>query len=136
MKFTIPLEPTGQMRARHGVVNGHARTYKHAKQLANENKLLTLALPYRPEAPFDTALDVSIVAYMPIPRSMAKFRAEMARTGEIRPTGKPDSDNIAKNVLDAFNGVFWKDDKSIVGLVVRKYYSDEPRYEIEIKEAI
>lgn len=136
MKFTIPLEPTGQMRARHAVVNGHARTYKHEKQRANEDKLLSLALQHKPDAPLECQIEMTIDAYMPIPKSMPNFRKQMALSGAIRPTTKPDADNVAKHVMDTFNEIFWKDDKLIVGLLVRKYYSDNPRLEIEIKEAV
>lgn len=135
MKFTIPIEPVGQMRARSTAIGGHARTYKHAKQKAAEDKLLAFAVQYAPESPLDCALEIVVDAYMPIPASMPKFRAEMARRGEIRPTKKPDIDNQLKHVLDAFNGIFWADDKNIVGVMARKFYSDAPRWEIEIKEA-
>ena len=135
MKFTIPLEPTGQMRARHGVVNGHARTYKHANQKLAENRLLAFAVEHRPDEPMDGPLEVRIDAYMPIPASMTKFKKAQAKMGELRPTKKPDADNIAKHLLDCFNGIFWVDDKNIVGLMVRKFYSDAPRWEVEIRQA-
>ena len=34
---------------------------------------------------------------------------------EIRPTKRPDLDNIAKAVLDALNGLAYQDDSQIVG---------------------
>ena len=136
MKFTIPLEPTGQMRARHGVVNGHARTYKHAKQEGRENKFLAFAVQHAPEEPIKSALDVTINAYMPIPKSMPKKARELAISGAIRPAKKPDPDNIGKHALDCMNGIFWDDDRQIVGLTVRKFYSENPRWEIEILEAV
>ena len=135
LKFTIPLEPVGQMRARHSARNGFSRTYKHAKQKQAENSLLALSLPYVPPHPFDVPLELTVDAYLPIPASMPKFRREMALNGEIRPAKKPDVDNVAKMLLDTYNGVFWTDDKSIVGLLVRKFYSEHPRWEIEIRPA-
>ena len=134
MKFTIPIEPVGQMRARSTAIGGHARTYKHAKQKAAEDRLLAFAVQHAPETPMDGPLEIVVDAYMPIPASMPKFRAEMARRGEIRPTKKPDVDNHLKHVLDTFNGVFWTDDKNIVGAMCRKFYSDRPRWEIEIRD--
>ena len=135
LKFTIPLEPVGQMRARHSARNGFSRTYKHAKQKAAENSLLALSLPYVPPHPFDVPLELTVDAYLPIPASMPKFRREMALNGELRPTKKPDASNILKHVEDVFNGIFWTDDKNIVGALCRKFYSDRPRYEIEIRPA-
>jgi Holliday junction resolvase RusA-like endonuclease len=52
----------------------------------------------------------------------------------IRPTKKPDADNIAKIVCDALNGIAFLDDKQIVDARITKWYSDTPRIEIIIQE--
>jgi len=135
MKFTIPIEPVGQMRARHTSAGKFSRTYKAKQQQSAENRLLAFAVQHRPEAPMDGQLEVTIDAYMPIPASMTKLKRVQAMTGELRPTKKPDADNIAKHLLDCFNGIFWTDDKNIVGLMVRKFYSESPRWEVEIRQA-
>lgn len=54
--------------------------------------------------------------------------------GLIRPTKKPDIDNITKAVLDALNKVAYKDDAAIVQFSVEKFYSDNPRVEVTIGE--
>jgi Holliday junction resolvase RusA-like endonuclease len=41
------------------------------------------------------------------------------------PPSKPDADNYAKLVLDALNGVLWRDDSQVVRLFVEKAYCDE-----------
>lgn len=54
------------------------------------------------------------------------------------PSVKPDIDNYAKAVLDAFNGVFWHDDGQVTSLHVQKHYADEgeePSMEIIIEPA-
>ena len=96
---------------------------------------IPFAAEHAPNAPMDGPLEVTVDAYLPIPSSLSKLKREMAISGEIRPTKKPDADNLAKNLLDCFNGVFWTDDKNIVGLMVRKFYSDRPRWEVEIRQA-
>lgn len=135
MRFVIPIEPVGQMRARSTAIGGHARTYKHATQRTRETRLMAFAAEHAPNAPMDGPLEVTVDAYLPIPSSLSKLKREMAIAGEIRPTKKPDADNLAKNLLDCFNGVFWVDDKNIVGLMIRKFYSDRPRWEVEIRQA-
>ena len=135
MKFTIPIEPVGQMRARSTAIGGHARTYKHSKQKSAESRLLAFAAEHRPAEPLDGPLEVTVDAYLPIPTSMTKLKRAMALSGELRPTKKPDIDNVSKHLLDCFNGIFWTDDKNIVGLMVRKFYSDRPRWEVEIRQA-
>lgn len=54
--------------------------------------------------------------------------------GLIRPTKKPDIDNITKAILDALNKVAYKDDSAIVRFSIEKYYSDSPRVEVTIGE--
>ena len=54
---------------------------------------------------------------------------------EIKPTKKPDADNIAKAVCDALNGIACKDDSQVVDLTVRKHYSKFPRVQVFISEA-
>lgn len=135
IRFTIPLEPVGQMRARHASMGGFSRTYKHARQKMNEEKLLAFAVQHKPEVPMEGPLTLTVRAYMPIPKSFTKLKKVMARNGELSPAKKPDVSNILKHLEDCLNGIFWRDDAQIVGITVSKHYSDEPRWEIEIREA-
>lgn len=80
----------------------------------------------------DKPLKVEIDVCMPIPKSYSKKKTEQALTNEIRPTVKPDCDNIAKNINDALNGIAYPDDKQIVSLIVNKYYSRNEYVEISI----
>ena len=53
----------------------------------------------------------------------------------IRPTKKPDWDNIGKVVADSLNQVAYRDDAQVVDSQVRKFYSDQPRIEVTIQVA-
>ena len=75
-----------------------------------------------------------IIAYMRIPNSTSKKKKNLMRRGMIRPTKKPDIDNIFKVVADALNGVAYPDDKSIVDCQVRKFYSDRPRLMVIVRD--
>lgn len=55
-------------------------------------------------------------------------------TGDIRPVVKRDCDNIAKIVLDALNHIAYHDDAQVVELVVCKWYGEQPRVDVLIKE--
>lgn len=70
--------------------------------------------------PLKTVINV----YMQIPESYSKKKKELARAGNLKPTVKPDCDNIAKNINDSLNGVAYPDDKQIVSLTINKYYAD------------
>lgn len=73
------------------------------------------------------------VEYAP-PKSLSKKKKQALIDWKMGYTHKPDCDNIAKAVLDALNGVVWKDDKQIVGLLVMKCYGKEDKIHIEIEE--
>ncbi len=53
--------------------------------------------------------------------------------GEIRPVKKPDADNIIKVVADSLNQVAYRDDADLVKVELEKFYSWQPRIEVEIK---
>lgn len=53
---------------------------------------------------------------------------------EINPTTKPDTDNIAKSILDSLNGIAYKDDKQVVKLTVEKRYDEIPSVSVWISE--
>lgn len=96
--------------------------------------------------PIAKQMMLQIKAYFSIPKSYSKKRKEMCFSGDERPTKKPDSDNIAKIVLDGLNPKMkvdhilhkavcvheglYQDDRQVIDLRGRKWYADEPRVEI------
>lgn len=137
LKFTVPGEPHGQARPRFTAVNGYVHTYDADKSRNYKTHVRLIAQTAMKEqgwkiAENDEGIGVNIYAYMGIPQSKSrKFRVS-AQKGIVRPTKKPDIDNIFKAVSDALNGVLYKDDKQIIHSRVEKYYSDEPRVEVEV----
>lgn len=89
---------------------------------------------YKDENATDAALGVEITFYFQIPKSTSKKNKELMLKGEIRPTKKPDIDNCIKSITDALNTIAYKDDSQIIDVVAHKYYSDDPRTEVIIKE--
>ena len=80
------------------------------------------------------ALRMTIVAYMSIPKRSSKANRLKMISGEIRPTPRPDLDNIQKIVSDALNEIAYKDDSYIVETFSGKWYSERPRLEVSIEE--
>ena len=79
---------------------------------------------------------LGVRAYLPIPSSKPKKWKASALAGEIRPTIKPDLDNLLKHLKDCLTTMrFWEDDRQVVEYLpgTGKYYSDSPRWEIEIR---
>lgn len=79
-------------------------------------------------------LKAVIQVFMAIPSSYSQKKRGDALKGIIRPTVKPDCDNIAKNINDALNGIVYPDDKQITTLTVEKYYSDNEKVIISISD--
>lgn len=84
-------------------------------------------------APLTGPIKLSVQAFMPVAVSWPKKRQTAALIGEIRPTGKPDWDNIGK-MLDALNLIVWTDDAQIVDGRVVKFYSDRPRLVVQVSQ--
>lgn len=82
----------------------------------------------------DAMLDVRIFAYYAIPKSVSKKKRQAMLDKKIRPTKKPDFDNIGKVVCDSLNGIAYRDDAQIVDGLVRKFYSDTPRVVVKISD--
>jgi len=81
---------------------------------------------------------VDILSGRPMPKTaVARLKTDLRAMplADAPPAiGRIDCDNIAKNVLDALNGVLWKDDAQVADLRVRKVYTDSPRTEITVWE--
>lgn len=74
---------------------------------------------------------VKIVAVFAVPASWSKRKRAAALDGVIRPTVKPDGDNIMKTI-DSLNGIVWRDDAQVVTWTGRKVYGDRPGLCIEV----
>lgn len=73
------------------------------------------------EGPLSVAIQISVA----VPQSWSKKKREEALSGKTCPTGKPDLDNTTKALLDALNGIVWRDDAQVVHLTVAKSYADK-----------
>lgn len=131
LRFSVPGEPKGKGRPRFMRGTGLAYTPKQTQIYEN-----LVAMSFRESfpdwIPTEEPISMTFDAYFSIPKSWSKKKRQMAIEGRIRPTKKPDSDNIAK-VKDALNEIAWKDDAQVIHEEVSKYYSDNPRLEICIE---
>ena len=127
--FTVPGEPKGKARPVFSRRQGYVKAVTPEQTVLYENLIKLQYAQQCKNHKFDddAELLVEIVAYYPIPKSTSKKKRELMLAGVIRPTKKPDADNVAKVYCDALNGIAYKDDTQIVELTVAKYYSDTPR---------
>lgn len=148
--FGIIGEPQGKARPRFARRGKLVSTYTPSTTQKYEELIRYSALRVRQKngikKPISADISLGIRAYFKIPKTYSKKRKERCLNGEERPSKKPDSDNIAKIVLDGLNPKMkvdhvqhkaicvheglYRDDKQVVSLKVDKYYSDKPRVEI------
>jgi len=121
----LPGQPMGKGRPRFSRKTGTVYTPPETRSYEAQLKwMATQAM--RGQDPMTEAVGVTVQALMEIPASWSKKKQRQAADDKIRPTTKPDADNLVK-MLDAFNGVVWADDKQIVQLTLMKFYSLRPR---------
>ena len=78
-------------------------------------------------------LEISILALFPIPKYVSRKTKELMLNGRLFPTKKPDADNIIKVILDALNGVAYRDDVQICRVYFEKMYAEIPETKVLIK---
>ena len=134
MTLIIPGKPMGKQRPR---VLKSGITYTPQRTVNYETLVKEIfATECKLKKPSEKPIRLEIRAYFQMPQSISKKKREEMLKGKIRPTQKPDVDNIVKIIADALNGLAYLDDKQIISCNVEKYYSDTPRVEINIEEVI
>lgn len=133
VNFVIQGKVQAKQRPRFNRYSG--KTYTPNETIAYENWVKTCYLEkYKDKELMEKPLRVTIKAYFEIPKSTSKKRKQQMMDNEILPMVKPDTDNIAKGVLDSLNGIAYKDDKQVVELIVNKFYSNTPYVSVMIEE--
>jgi Holliday junction resolvase RusA-like endonuclease len=133
--YTVYGEPVGKGRprfARRGAFT-HAYTPEKTKTYEDEIRMMARAAMGASE-PLDTPVTVAIYIRVGIPTSFSKQKRKDALSGILKPTKKPDLDNVAKCHLDAMQGIIILDDKLVVNLHVIKVYAETPAVEVMVKE--
>ena len=131
VRFEVPGEPRGKGRPR---FTRWGNTYTDDKTRAYEDLIVACYKQAAGGFRFaDSAfIELEVSAYYSIPKSATKAEKTAMQSGERLPSRKPDIDNVLKAVMDALNGVAYKDDSRVVKITARKTYG-EPRLVIELK---
>lgn len=130
--FTVPGEPVGKGRPRFSRQGSFVMAYTPGKTVSYEN-LIKVEYERQSGLSFgEREIGMRVTAYFSIPKSVSKAKRQRMKDGEIRPTKKPDIDNVCKVVADALNGVAYNDDRQIVYTEISKRYDDMPRMDVSI----
>lgn len=118
----IPGKPRGKGRPR----LGKNVTYTDNKTGEYEELVKwTFKQKYRNVKPVAEKVPVAvfIIAYYKQPKKFTKAKKAAIIDGTLFPTAKPDSDNIAKIILDPLNKLAFNDDNQVVKLIIEKRYA-------------
>lgn len=133
--------PQGKGRLRHRVVRskanpmGYASGYTPRETIVYESHVRRAAQEAMAgySAPIGGPVQVDVFAAFPVPQSWSRKKRAEALLGVLRPTVKPDADNLIKSSFDPLNQVVWVDDKQVVECTIRKVYSDSPCLRITVR---
>ena len=132
-EFEVPGKIIGKGRPRLNTYTGSVYTPTRTKDYESLVQQYFL-LKYPRFKPFEGRVKVEIDALFEIPKSTKKEDKELMLQNKINPTKKPDIDNIVKIILDAMNGVAFKDDIQITKLDVEKVYGNQEIIKVRISE--
>ena len=130
--FEVPGKPQGKGRPRATVIAGKAHMYTPGPTASYENKIMLCYQQHHAGVRFAAPIALQVNAYFAVPKSYPKKKAELCIRNILRPTCKPDMDNIVKAVADALNGVAYHDDSGIVEIRVAKRYGSPERIVVQI----
>lgn len=130
--FLIPGKPQGKDRPRFDPKTNRVYTTQSTRTYEQTVRWSYISATTANERMHDGKCRVEIEAVYSIPVSWTVAKKNQAHTGDITP-GKPDCDNIAKAVLDALNGLAYKDDAQVAELVVKKRYGEKAHVAVRIE---
>ena len=133
-EFKIPGKAQAKQRPRMG---RSGIVYTPKETLVYENYVKMCYSDYANQfgwLPYENQVRAEIEVLVAVPKSDSKAKKKAKIEGAIRPTVKPDCDNLAKSILDSLNGLAYQDDKQVVELVVKKYYAENAEVKIKLSE--
>ena len=134
MKFELKIKPKGKGRPRFARRGKYVSAYTPKTTVEYEKTIKDAFLEQcvdQYDKEYSGPIKVSIWAFFePLKSYSKKKRLELIETPHLK---TPDADNIAKSILDALNGIAWKDDSQISDIDIHKYYDKEDKVVVEIK---
>ena len=139
IEFFVPGTPVGKGRPRAarrgaGVVMFTPEKTAGYEALVAATAAAALACDALAHQLLDGPLEAVLEMRFPAPASWSKAKRARALAGAEWHTSKPDADNVAKAILDACNGVVFRDDAQVVVLIATKAFSEEPGVRVVIRE--
>lgn len=135
MKFTVPGNPVGMQRARvfTDFRTGKIRACSPQKSTDFKARIAFFARQAGVSI-LNKPVTLKITVFVPRPKYLDKRKILNPLT-PIPCDKRPDLDNYIKSVMDALNGIAYRDDGQVCSVIAHKFYhnqKDAPVTEIEI----
>lgn len=134
--FSIPATPVPKGRTRSTVrrgkggapilVNGQPIVATYTPEATRDFEALVkhfASQAMKGSDPLDCPVDLLVEFRFRVPASWPKWKVDLAATGVLHHTKKPDCSNLVKAIEDACNGVLFRDDGQVVGMAVDKVWT-------------
>lgn len=132
IEFEILGKPLGKARPR---VTRKGFTYTPKKTVNYESLIRwTFQSEFPNHKPYEGYVEAEIKAIFDVPKSYSKKKTLELLDGNCNYDHTPDTDNIAKIVLDSLNGIAYKDDSQVTVLKVIKKYGEQAKIIVKLEE--
>lgn len=131
--FVVPGEAVGKGRPRVTTIGGHARMFTPAKTASYENLIAIAAqtaMAGRELIAGPVLMELKII--VSVAQSWSKKKRAEALAGEVKPTKKPDIDNVLKAICDGINGIVFKDDVQVTNVSMSKKFGETPAVMVRV----
>lgn len=123
--IVIEGDPTAKGRPKFARRGSFVTTYTPEKTREYENRVsIEARLSMGDRLPMTGPVGIHLQLFMQVPASYSKAKRVACLSGQMVPTKKPDWENVAKSVCDAFNGIVWNDDSQVVDATVTKRFAE------------
>ena len=128
--LNIPCRPRPQQRHRHA---RNGRAYDPSSEYKRDflRVCRTVSAPPTDEC-FTAPVRCKLVCTFARPRSHLTSTGALRKGSPLLHVYTPDTDNLAKFIMDALNGVYYKDDSQVYSLEVLKRYGEEDSVRVQL----
>ena len=127
----VPYKPTSQQRHRH---TRGGRAYDPCSEQKRDFLRLCRVVSSPPDPEWlSRPVECTIVFTFARPRSHVTAKGALRKGVPEMHIYKPDADNLAKFVMDALNGTYYKDDSQVHALHAIKRYGDEDSVRVQLE---
>lgn len=131
LQFQVHGIPFPQKQTRFTCSCGKGRCYDPSSK---EKEIIRWQIkPFAPEKPLDSAVELTIAFFLPIPKRTSKAVRKQMINRVILPDKRPDDDNLSYLVTNALKGIVYDDDKRICVRHIYKFYGTDPKTVIRVR---